>query len=110
MNLRKFQETGEDRGAWHAVVHGAAKSDTTERLNNYSVYRGQTATGRKRRSGALGSDGDCGTLESTCPVQRGKCFESPVPFSRMECSSNMARSDFQGKLKASFYMKSLIGI
>ena len=44
MNLRKFREIVEDRGAWHAAVHGAAKSDMTERLNNYIVYRGQTAT------------------------------------------------------------------
>ena len=26
MSLGKFQETVEDRGAWSAVVHGAAKS------------------------------------------------------------------------------------
>ena len=28
MSLGKFQETVEDRGAWSAVVHGAAKSWT----------------------------------------------------------------------------------
>ena len=28
MNLRKLQETVEDRGAWHAAVHGFAKSRT----------------------------------------------------------------------------------
>ena len=28
MNLSKLQETVEDRGAWHAAVHGAAKSQT----------------------------------------------------------------------------------
>ena len=28
MNLSKFQETVKDRGAWHAAVHGAAKSGT----------------------------------------------------------------------------------
>ena len=26
MNLRKLQEMVEDRGAWHAAVHGVAKS------------------------------------------------------------------------------------
>ena len=30
MNLSKFQELAEDRGAWHAAVHGIRKeSDTT---------------------------------------------------------------------------------
>ena len=28
MNLNKFQEIVEDRGAWHTVVHGVAKSQT----------------------------------------------------------------------------------
>ena len=28
MNLSKLQETVEDRGTWHAVVHGVAKSQT----------------------------------------------------------------------------------
>ena len=28
MNLSKFQETVKDRGAWHAAVHGVAKSQT----------------------------------------------------------------------------------
>ena len=26
MNLSKFQEIVEDRGAWHAAIHGVAKS------------------------------------------------------------------------------------
>ena len=37
MNLSKLQETVKDRGAWHAAVHGIAKSqtpDTTQRLKN----------------------------------------------------------------------------
>ena len=29
MNLSKLQETVEDRGAWYAVIHGAAESDIT---------------------------------------------------------------------------------
>ena len=28
MSLSKFQEMGKDREAWHAAVHGAAKSQT----------------------------------------------------------------------------------
>ena len=28
MNLSKFSEILKDRGAWHAVVHGVAKSGT----------------------------------------------------------------------------------
>ena len=28
LNLSKLWETGKDRGAWHAIVHGAAKSET----------------------------------------------------------------------------------
>ena len=28
MNLSKLQEMVEDRGAWHAIVHGAAKNQT----------------------------------------------------------------------------------
>ena len=29
MNLRKLQEIVEDGEAWHATLHGVAKSDTT---------------------------------------------------------------------------------
>ena len=28
MNLHKFEETVEDRGAWHTVVHGVTNSQT----------------------------------------------------------------------------------
>ena len=35
MSLSKLQETVKDREAWHAVIHGVAKSQTLiQRLNN----------------------------------------------------------------------------
>ena len=34
MNLSKFRERAKDRGAWCAVVHGVAESETTYQLNS----------------------------------------------------------------------------
>ena len=40
MNLGKLQEIVQDREAWHADIHRAAESDTTQWLNdnNLSVF------------------------------------------------------------------------
>ena len=38
MNLSKLWETVKNREAWHAAVHGIAEWDTTQWLDNNSVY------------------------------------------------------------------------
>ena len=37
MSLSKLWEMVKDREAWHAVVHGASKSQTQQLKNNYVV-------------------------------------------------------------------------
>ena len=37
MNLSKFQEIVEDRGAWHKAIHGVTELDKTKWLNNFSL-------------------------------------------------------------------------
>ena len=39
MTLSKLWEILKDREAWHAAVHGDAKLDMTEGLNNNNVFR-----------------------------------------------------------------------
>ena len=38
MNLSELQETLEDRGAWHTIVHGVPKSRT--QVNNQTTRKG----------------------------------------------------------------------
>ena len=39
MSLSKLQERVKDREAWHAAVHGVAKSSVAEQLNNRNNIR-----------------------------------------------------------------------
>ena len=50
MNLSKLQEIVEDREAWHAAVHGVAKSQT--RLNNNKENDGNMGLGLDLRGSA----------------------------------------------------------
>ena len=36
MSLSRLQEVVKDKEAWHSVVHRAAESDTTQRLNSHN--------------------------------------------------------------------------
>ena len=55
MNLSKFWETAEDRGAWHAVVHGVSKSLTqlsncttaTNLLTKEAAWKRQNGSSRE---------------------------------------------------------------
>ena len=38
MNLSRLREIVEDRGAWHAAVHGVAELDTTYLLNSNHLH------------------------------------------------------------------------
>ena len=39
MNLSKFQDIVEDRGAWHAAVYGVAKRSNLARSDKSSIHR-----------------------------------------------------------------------
>ena len=55
MNLSKFQEIVEDRGAWCAAVHGVAESDMTLGLSNNKDYA------RGFPDSSLGKESACNT-------------------------------------------------
>ena len=66
MNLSKLQEIVEDRGDWHAAVHGIAKSQTW--LSNWTtVTTSSWNQGEGRRKGCVSS-----------PVPQGRACSSPL--------------------------------
>ena len=70
MNLGKLQEMVKDRKAWHAAVHGVAKSQT--RLGNWTTAtqpkRQQTISEKGHRVNILGNTGQtvCVTTTQLC--------------------------------------------
>ena len=50
MNLSKLWEILKDREAWHAAVHGDAKLDMTEGLNNNNNILKEKRSGLRREN------------------------------------------------------------
>ena len=50
MSLSKLQEIMKDREAWHVVVHGDAKLDMTEGLNNNNNILKEKRSGLRKEN------------------------------------------------------------